>query len=314
MDPRLKRPDSSSPTEIMKMKHIFLVFMVAAVNGPLFLLCESITINLSGAASAAVKAGGRPSGAQKQQVFDLLKTFETHAAAPRNVINPNKYIQHNLNVADGKTAFADMTSGPTDGSKVNTVRVFQDQDLVFTHSYYLDGPSGKETAGFDIFRFEKGQIVEHWDNRQDLAEKNPSGRTMLDGPTAVADLTLTKANKDLVRGMMQNILVDGALDNIGVYFNCLNYLQHDPALGDGLLPFYRQMALAAVDGSMKYTKISRIMGEGNFVLVVSEGEQGGQLAAYYDLFRVDKGKIAEHWNTMEIIPDSSEWKNTNGKF
>lgn len=47
---------------------------------------------------------------------------------------------------------------------MNTARVFEDGDYVFAHSdYNFFGPK----IGFDIFRFENGKIVEHWDNLQD---------------------------------------------------------------------------------------------------------------------------------------------------
>lgn len=36
--------------------------------------------------------------------------------------------------------------------------------------------------------------------------------------------------------------------------------------------------------------------------------------AYYDLWRVENGKIAEHWDVMETIAGSSTWANDNGKF
>jgi predicted SnoaL-like aldol condensation-catalyzing enzyme len=32
------------------------------------------------------------------------------------------------------------------------------------------------------------------------------------------------------------------------------------------------------------------------------------------LFRVDSGRIVEHWDTIDAIPDRSAWKNQNGKF
>jgi predicted SnoaL-like aldol condensation-catalyzing enzyme len=41
---------------------------------------------------------------------------------------------------------------------------------------------------------------------------------------------------------------------------------------------------------------------------------GGRHSAFYDLFRVDGGKIAEHWDVIEPIPDPRDWKNGNGKF
>jgi predicted SnoaL-like aldol condensation-catalyzing enzyme len=36
--------------------------------------------------------------------------------------------------------------------------------------------------------------------------------------------------------------------------------------------------------------------------------------AIYDLFRIENGKIAEHWDTLQVIPPRDQWKNSNGKF
>src|SRR5688572_2607300 len=106
-----------------------------------------------------------------EQVTALLKSIETGATEPVSVINPRKYIQHNPGVADGLEGFGALLSQlPRGSAKVNTVRAFQDGDFVFTHTEYnFFGPK----IGFDIFRFEGEQIVEHWDNLQDTAGPNP---------------------------------------------------------------------------------------------------------------------------------------------
>lgn len=65
---------------------------------------------------------------------------------------------------------------------------------------------------------------------------------------------------------------------------------------------------------MKYDTIHNVIGQGNFVLVVSEGTFGGKHTSFYDLFRVENGKIAEHWDVIETILPDSEHANTNGKF
>jgi hypothetical protein len=49
------------------------------------------------------------------------------------------------------------------------------------------------------------------------------------------------------------------------------------------------------------------------VLVVAEGTFGERPTSYYDLYRINGGKSAEHWDTLETSPSRSEWKNTNGK-
>jgi predicted SnoaL-like aldol condensation-catalyzing enzyme len=52
--------------------------------------------------------------------------------------------------------------------------------------------------------------------------------------------------------------------------------------------------------------------EGNFVLAASEGMFGGKPAAFLDLFRVDNGKTAEHWDVMADVP--AKMAHGNGKF
>jgi predicted SnoaL-like aldol condensation-catalyzing enzyme len=53
---------------------------------------------------------------------------------------------------------------------------------------------------------------------------------------------------------------------------------------------------------------------GEFRALVSEGAFGGKQTSFYDLFRVENGKIAEHWDAVETIPPREQRKNGNGKF
>jgi predicted SnoaL-like aldol condensation-catalyzing enzyme len=249
----------------------------------------------------------------KSQVVELLKSIETGDSQPVGYINSAKYIQHNLAVGDGLAGFgAVLQALPKGSAKANTVRVFQDGAFVFTHTdYNFFGPK----VGFDIFRFEDGKIVEHWDNLQEKAAPNPSGHTMLDGATTVADLDKTDANKALVRAFVDDILVNGKMDRLAGYFDGDNYIQHNPQIGDGLSGLGKALGDMAKAGiTMKYNTIHQVLGEGNFVLVVSEGVFAGKPSSFYDLFRVHAGKIAEHWDTIETIPARADWKNANGKF
>src|SRR6185295_7661153 len=65
-------------------------------------------------------------------------------------------------------------------------------------------------------------------------------------------------------------------------------------------------AMAKAGVTMKYHRIHKVLGEGNFVLVVSEGQFAGKPSSFYDLFRLRSGKIAEHWDIIESIPPRSE--------
>jgi predicted SnoaL-like aldol condensation-catalyzing enzyme len=251
---------------------------------------------------------------QKQQVIELLKSIETGDSKPVAYINPNKYIQHNLAVRDGISGFGEVLQQlPKGSAKVNTIRVFQDADYVFTHTEYdFFGPK----IGFDIFRFEDNKIVEHWDNLQETpTATNPSGNTMLNGPTTPIDPEKTSFNKELVRKFVNDILVHGRLEHLANYFNGDDYIQHNPNISNGLSGLGAALQAMKKQGiTMKYDRIHHVYGEGNFVLTLSEGSLGGKATSFYDLFRVENGKIAEHWDTIETIPPRSDWKNNNGKF
>ncbi len=249
----------------------------------------------------------------KEKVVALLNSFNTGDQAPIAYINPNKYIQHNLGVADGLAGFgAVMQHAPPGGFKAKVLRAFQDGDYVFTHTEYdFFGPK----AGFDVFRFEDGLIVEHWDNLLEVQPVNSSGHTQFDGATDITDKDKSAANKQVVKDLLQNVFMNGQMDKIASYINPIKYIQHNPMVGDGLDGLGSAMKMMAENGmSMQYTKIHKTLGEGNFVLTMSEGKLGDQPTAYYDLFRLENGLIVEHWDVIAPIPPKSEWKNDNGKF
>ena len=54
--------------------------------------------------------------------------------------------------------------------------------------------------------------------------------------------------------------------------------------------------------------------EGNYVLAVSERSFGGAATSFYDLWRVENGKVTEHWDVVETIAAKDTWQNQNGKF
>ena len=251
----------------------------------------------------------------KEKAVALLISLETGDQTPVSYINADKYIQHNLAVGDGLAGFgAILQNAPEGGFKANVVRSYQDGDYVFTHTIYdFFGPK----IGIDVFRFEDGLIVEHWDNLIEVSPPNPSGHTQTDGPTHSSDLDKTSANKEIVSDFISVILMNGEMDKISNYIDAgpENYVQHNPAIGDGLSGLGAALEGMAKQGiTMEYKIVHKVLGEGNFVLAISEGSFAGNLTSYYDLFRIANGKIVEHWDVMETIIPESEWKNSNGKF
>lgn len=250
----------------------------------------------------------------KEKAVALLNSFNTGDQTPVSYINSEKYIQHNLAVADGLAGFGDIIkNAPPQGFKANVVRAFHDGDFVITHTEYdFFGPK----VGFDIFRFEHGLIVEHWDNLTEITPPNPSGRTQFDGTTEISDLQKTETNKEVVKGFVNDVLMNGKTDMLTQYINPTKYLQHNSAVADGLDGLGAALSFFADNGLvMTYEQVHQVHGEGNFVLTVSEGKFGkGDHVAFYDLFRLENDQIVEHWDIIQEIPAKEDWKNSNGKF
>jgi predicted SnoaL-like aldol condensation-catalyzing enzyme len=247
---------------------------------------------------------------KKHIVHAFLESIETGDRAPLAYVGA--YVQHNLAIEDGLAGLGKVLAAlPPKSARVRTVRLLEDGDYVVAHTEYeFFGPK----VGFDIFRFVDGKIAEHWDNLGERsATPNPSGRTQLDGPTEIADLERTTANKQLVGEFVQTVLVDQQLGKAATFVD--GYLQHNPLVGDGLPALAKLLERLAKQGTaIVYDKVHRVLGEGNFVLVVSEGRFGKTPTAFYDLFRVAAGKIVEHWDVIEAIPPREQWANSNGKF
>ena len=251
--------------------------------------------------------------AKKDQIRALLKSIETGDPGPVAVVNEAKYIQHNPQTHEGSEGLAALFQRLSRTSpRVNIVRAFEDGDFVFAHTEY---DFARRNIGFEVFRFEDGRAVEHWDNIQERLGPNQSGHGMVDGPTEAVDLDLTEKNRAIVRSFVEAVLIDGHLDRLTDFVNGDTYVEHNPRLGDGI-SILRSALQAGDEGRRRidYHRVHRVLAEGNFVLCVSEGHYGGMHSAFYDLFRLAKGKVVEHWDTREKVAPRSEWKNDNGKF
>jgi predicted SnoaL-like aldol condensation-catalyzing enzyme len=92
------------------------------------------------------------------------------------------------------------------------------------------------------------------------------------------------------------------------------YVQHNPRIADGIDGF------RAFVGGLKETfpglraDIKRIFAEDDYVVAHVHGVRvpGQRGTAIVDIFRLEDGKIVEHWDVMQPIPENAE--NPNGMF
>lgn len=225
------------------------------------------------------------------------------------------YIQHNPFVPTGLESFIGLLPVLKEhGTYAENVRMFQDGDFVFMHNIWKNAkPFGAdEMVAFDIIRVnENGKVAEHWDAMMASTPPNPSGRNLTDGETIITDLDKTEENKAKVKALF-DVLINGTPEEAGaavVAHFISDYKQHNPKAGDGLQGFMSAMPTE----QWKFTKQHKVLGEGNFVLSISEGTHKGIQSVFYDLVRFENGMIVEHWDVIQQIPIEG-LANNNGMF
>lgn len=253
----------------------------------------------------------------KEKALALIGTFVSGDTEKAKELLAKDYIQHNLAYGTGADAFVAaieyLASAPVK-TTVNNIRAFEDGDKVFLQTVYNFAGSGEQVA-FDIFRFDaEGKIAEHWDNLAAKAEPNPSVHTQIDGVLEKKTVDKEETRK-VVAGFVKDVLQGENLDKLTSYFDGDKYIQHNTSIADGLSGLGAALEAMAKQGiQMIYNKTHFVLADGDYALAVSEGTFATAPTAYYDLFRVENGKIAEHWDVMETIADKETWKNQNGKF
>ena len=252
-----------------------------------------------------------------QKALALINTFATGDTEQAASLLAEGYIQHNLTYGTGRDAFvgsvAWLAAAPVK-TTVENIRAFEDGDKVFLQTVYNFAGAGEQVA-FDIFRFdEDGKIAEHWDNIAAKAAPNPSGHTQIDGTLEKKDADKEETRR-VVAGFVGDVLRGEHPEKLTSYYDGDRYIQHNTAIADGLSGLGAALAAMAEQGiAMVYDKTHMVLADGDYALACSEGSFGGVPTTYYDLFRVEGGKIAEHWDVMETLAAPETWQNQNGKF
>ena len=230
----------------------------------------------------------------------------------------DRYTQHSTGVADGIEGFVEFF-GPfvkrNPDRDIRIIRTLEDGQYVFVQAYQDLNNGQARWITTDLFDTdENDKIIEHWDVISAVSETSVSGHSQIDGPTEVTDLEATESNKTVVTEFLDAVLVNGNFDRAPEFISTETYIQHNPQVADGLDGFAAFAADLAKQGlPMQYQDIFKVIGQGNFVVSYSKMSMGDDEYAVFDIFRLEKGLIVEHWDNMEVILPADQWGNS-GKF
>ncbi|CBJ79231.1 conserved hypothetical protein [Xenorhabdus bovienii str. Jollieti] len=193
-------------------------------------------------------------------------------------------------------------------------RVLQDGDLVAIHGRFT-GLDEQPLVGFDLYRVADGLIVEHWDGLVPQSAPNTSGRTQLDGPTETGYSHDREKNRELVVNFFTRTLIEEHYDEFGNYTNGEEFRQHSPDIPDGTVAVIEFLKQLKDEGQgLHYAKIHHTVADGQFVLSHSEGSIAGVRHSYFELWRIENGKVAELWDAITPVPEDAQALHRHGMF
>ena len=219
------------------------------------------------------------------------------------------YIEHSTKGLPGLDGLRDAARSVPDGFRHERLRVLAERDLVVVHGLY-HGLAPSPLVACDLWRVADGRIVEHWDAHQPFVARNPSGHSMADGPSEVTEPDETAASRAIVEGFVDLIMMGRDRTQLPRFFVGDQFIQHNPVIADGLSGLGEAIQTGVWAATVE--RCHRIVADGEFVFTQSEGVLAGAPTAFYDLFRVADGKLAEHWDVVFTRPDTLP--HTNGLF
>ena len=221
-------------------------------------------------------------------------------------VSPDGFIQHDPMVADGVDGLREQAGRLT--GQLEIVRVLEDGPFVVAHGQQDAGD--EQRVFFAVLQFENGFIVEHWRFSTPLSPPNLSGHTQTDGPTEPDRSQDTDGAKAVVRDYYETVHISGQHDRISDYMADDLQIRHEPGVQDGVAAFRQD--LATLTRSRTIDDIVLLLGQGDLVFIAARGTHEGEPCAYIDLYRVEAGKLVEHWGFPQAILPQESSENGNG--
>lgn len=114
----------------------------------------------------------------------------------------------------------------------------------------------------------------------------------------------TEANKKMVAEFYQELFGDKNINAIDKYI-ADNYIQHNPILPDGKDALKKGAAIWFKGAPKEKIDIQHLNADENLVYIHTRTKMGNKTVSVIDIFRIENGKIAEHWDVIQEVPEKS---------
>ncbi|WP_299807036.1 ester cyclase [Tardiphaga sp.] len=136
---------------------------------------------------------------------------------------------------------------------------------------------------------------------------------MAGSAASAADAATMEANKKAVLEFYDKGLNQKDYDAAAKFLGP-RYVQHNPNAQDGPEGFKAFLAFLREKFPDSHSDIKQVFADGDYVIlhVHAVREKGTRGNAIIDIFKLENGKIVEHWDAVQPIPEKSA--NTNTMF
>ena len=132
-------------------------------------------------------------------------------------------------------------------------------------------------------------------------------------PASAADAAQMEQNKKTVAAFYDAVLNKKDYDLALTFIGAAGYKQHNPTAKDGVEGMHGFINFLKDKFPNNHSEIKQIFADGNYVIVHVHAvrESGTRGNAIIDIFRLDdKGKVVEHWDAVQPIPETAQNDNT----